>query len=126
MRASYVRTCMKFLVILIGIIGAGAAGYYLGYDHGYERAAADYEEAEELPDEVERYMDIETYVRTSISELSPVKEVLGGTFYVTKIETADGNGIVEYEDGHIALIADFTYTIDEVGKPTLTSFTVRE
>ncbi len=76
-------------------------------------------------EEPTRYMDIESYVRTSINELSPTKAVLGGTFFVTKIETANGVGVVEYEDGHIALIADFTYVIEESGKPTVLKFIIR-
>lgn len=72
-----------------------------------------------------RYMDIESYVKNDISNLSPVKEQLGGTFYVTEIETEDGAGAVSYEDGHNAYTADFTYTIAADGKPTITNFTVR-
>jgi len=51
------------------------------------------------------------YVEENISEISPVKAVLGGTWYVTKFWTIeDENGVVddnaerfyvEYEDGHI-------------------------
>lgn len=73
-----------------------------------------------------RYMDIETYVRTNISALSPIKEQLGGTYYVTDIATRDGTGVVSYEDGHNAYIADFSYTIEEDGRPVVTSFTPRE
>lgn len=72
-----------------------------------------------------RYMDIETYVRTNISALSPVKEQLGGTFYVTALEVHDGTGIVSYEDGHNAYTADFTYTTKEDGRTVITSFLVR-
>ncbi len=70
-------------------------------------------------------MDIESYVKNDISNLSPVKEQLGGTFYVTEIETNNGAGTVSYEDGHNAYTADFTYTISDDGKPTITNFTVR-
>lgn len=73
-----------------------------------------------------RYMDIEAYVTRNISTISPVKEQLGGTFYVTSIESNEDQGIVEYEDGHNAYTADFTYTIEDNGKPSLVSFTVRE
>ncbi|MBP9855750.1 MAG: hypothetical protein KBC48_00370 [Candidatus Pacebacteria bacterium] len=72
-----------------------------------------------------RYMDIESYVKNDISTLSPVKEQLGGTFYVTAIETNNGTGVVSYEDGHNAYTADFTYTIADDGKPTITNFTIR-
>lgn len=71
-------------------------------------------------------MDIESYVRNSISELSPIKEQVGGKFYVTYIETSEGVGIVSYEDGHNAYVADFRYEINESGKPSVSSFTVRK
>lgn len=73
-----------------------------------------------------RVMSIDDYVRQNISTLSPEKEVLGGKFYVTRIETNKGSGYVEYEDGHIALAADFTYRIDQERGITITSFTIRK
>lgn len=83
------------------------------------------EKADAPSPESPRYMDIESYVRQRISDLSPEKEVLGGTFYVTKIETDSGRGTVEYEDGHNAFVADFTYLVGEDGKPSVTSFIIR-
>ncbi len=73
-----------------------------------------------------RLMSIESYVTQNISELSPEKEVLGGHFYVTEIQATDGKGVVHYEDGHIALVADFTYEATEQTGITITSFTIRE
>lgn len=74
-----------------------------------------------------RTMDIETYITKNISEISPKKEVLGGTFYIINIEAYEGVGIVEYEDGHVAYMADFTYTIDDTdGTITIDSFIIRE
>jgi hypothetical protein len=70
-------------------------------------------------------MTIEQYVTKNISAISPVKEQLGGTFYITDIETHGRSGAVKYEDGHNAYIADFTYTIDERGMPTIDTFAVR-
>lgn len=70
-------------------------------------------------------MSIEEYVRQNISALSPVKEQLGGKFYVTQIEAHGGTGTVSYEDGHSAYTADFTYTIDASGTPSVQSFAVR-
>lgn len=59
----------------------------------------------------EREIIVSDYIRENISELSSEPEVLGGTFIVTKIEFTDENsGTIEYEDGHIALVADFKYT----------------
>ena len=49
---------------------------------------------------------LENYIKENISALSPVKEVLGGKFYVTDIKWQnDGSMLVKYEDGHIALEA---------------------
>ncbi len=81
-----------------------------------------------IPSENERGMSVEDYVRQNISTLSPEKEVLGGTFYVTEIRVDDdGTGEVHYEDGHIALVADFTWEREEEhGGLTITSFTIRE
>lgn len=72
-----------------------------------------------------RYMDIESYVRYDISNLSPIKESLGGTFYVTSLETHDGTGVVSYEDGHNAYTADFTYEISGIGQPLVRNFVIR-
>ncbi len=71
-------------------------------------------------------MDIETFVKTNISSISPTEATLGGTFYVTAIETHGGSGTVEYEDGHNAYTADFTYEVSAEGKPTISSFIIRE
>ena len=48
----------------------------------------------------------ENYLKNNISDLSPVKEVLGGKFYITGINwQPDRLAVVDYEDGHIALQA---------------------
>lgn len=78
------------------------------------------------PEPETRYMDAQNYIRNNISELSPVKAQLGGTFYVTNISSGNGVGTVSYEDGHNAYTADFTYTISDEGKTTVTSFVVRK
>lgn len=72
-----------------------------------------------------RLMSIEDYVTQNISALSPEKEVLGGTFYVTEIVAADGRGVVSYEDGHIAFTADFTYETSPQSGHEITSFIIR-
>jgi len=57
---------------------------------------------------------VTTYIKAKISELSPELPVLGGTFYVTDISfTGPSAGEVSYEDGHVAFVADFSYSIDE-------------
>ncbi len=72
-----------------------------------------------------KLMSVESYVSQNISELSPEKEVLGGKFYVTDIQVADGKGVVSYEDGHVAYTADFSYTSNDRTGHTITSFVVR-
>lgn len=74
---------------------------------------------------VARNAQAEAYVRGSISELSHTEAVLGGTFYVTDVWAGDGVGVVSYEDGHISLTADFTYTVSG-GAVTVETFVIRE
>jgi len=74
----------------------------------------------------EDLLSVKSYVSQNISVLSPEKAVLGGTFYVTEIQASGGEGFVRYEDGHIALAADFTYTVSRAGDVEVTSFTVRK
>jgi hypothetical protein len=46
----------------------------------------------------------ETYIREHIADLSPTPAVLGGHFYVTKLQWKDADTVqVDYEDGHISL-----------------------
>ncbi|MBY0294204.1 hypothetical protein K2Q08_02635 [Patescibacteria group bacterium] len=108
---------MKKLLILVAL--ALLAGGYIGYNSYKEK------KINVVETQTGRYMDVETYVRTNISNLSSVKEQLGGKFYVTSIETHGGAGAVSYEDGHNAYTADFTYHVTEEGKPVVDSFQVR-
>lgn len=71
-------------------------------------------------------LTIEEYVSQNISTLSTTPEVLGGKFFVTKIEAHGGVGTVSYEDGHNAYTADFTYSVDAQGNPTVQTFVVRQ
>lgn len=71
-------------------------------------------------------LTIQEYIKQNISKLSPEKEVLGGKFYIVKIEAHGGTGTVIYEDGHNAFKADFKYEIDEEGNPSVTSFEIRK
>lgn len=69
---------------------------------------------------------IEQYVRNNINELSPASTSLGGTFYVTEIQTNNGTGTVSYEDGHNAYTADFTYDSTLTGTSSIKTFEIRE
>ena len=54
----------------------------------------------------------ENYLKTNISDLSPIKEVLGGKFYITGIYWQPNRvAIVDYEDGHIALQARVNFGV---------------
>lgn len=99
---------MKKLILFAAVLAVLAGGYVIYTQN-----------------QTGRYVDIETYVRTSISELSPTKEQLGGTFYVTEIESSEGTGTVSYEDGHNAYTADFTYHVTTGGQPIVDSFVIR-
>lgn len=72
-----------------------------------------------------KLMSIENYITQNISALSPVKEQLGGKFYVTSITASQGTGTVSYEDGHNAYTADFTYTSSDKTGHIITSFVIR-
>lgn len=111
-------------MILIALLVIAGAVLYL-----QQREVASQEGAPQNEEPVSggRAMSIEEYVRQNISELSPEPEVLGGTYYVTEIEAANGKGVVSYEDGHVAYTADFTYSIEPTnGAITINSFVVRE
>ena len=62
--------------------------------------------------------NVESYLRENIAELSPVKAVLGGTWYVVSdtIDLEKNSGTVVYEDGHIQETKNFSYTLDEKGE----------
>lgn len=67
------------------------------------------------------------YLKNNISTLSPEKEVLGGTYYVTKFTDTDNNsGIVEYEDGHNAYKAKVFYSMDAKRGIQINSFEIIE
>lgn len=115
----------KNLLILLAVFIVSATAYFLLSD----TAVAPVNEGGNTDQgkNAGRGMSIEQYVTENISALSPEPAVLGGTFYVTEIEAEGGKGVVYYEDGHIALVADFNYTIDEEhGGISITSFTVRK
>ncbi len=78
-----------------------------------------------------KVMSIESYVSQEINTLSPEPAVLGGTFHVTAVEVTPtgegiGTGIVSYEDGHVAYIADFSYSADDFKGIKISNFVVRK
>ncbi len=112
----------KSSVIILVILFAAAALFFYAFLYGGLSNTATPEPTQPTG----KLTSIESYVFQHISELSPEKEVLGGKFYVTGIKAEGGYGTVNYEDGHIALVADFTYTADDVTGIKITSFVVRK
>ena len=64
----------------------------------------------ESQEELSFLFERETFLSENLSTLSPEKEVLGGSFYLTNVYWQDMNSaIIEYEDGHIALRAKVVF-----------------
>jgi hypothetical protein len=63
-------------------------------------------------------VNVESYLRANISKLSPIKAVLGGTWYVVSdtVDLVKNSGTVVYEDGHIQEVKNFSYTTNEKGE----------
>lgn len=68
--------------------------------------------------------NIESYLKTNIAQLSPVKAVLGGTWYVIGVtsDLKSNSGVVVYEDGHVQEKKNFTYIANE--KAEVASLTI--
>ena len=56
---------------------------------------------------------VEEILWKNINTLSPVKAVLGGTFYVVSmdLDLVNNKGLVTYEDGHIQEKREFNYEV---------------
>lgn len=73
--------------------------------------------------------EFEAFLRLNLSELSPEKEVLGGTFYLTSLAWInDHEAVIDYEDGHIALRAQvsFSYLDVNTGQVQVDNFSLLE
>ena len=113
------------IVILVPVIVAAAAAVFLFFILTSSTPST----SNDAPKG--KVMSIESYVTLNISTLSPESAVLGGTFHVTNISVSnkgagEGTGVVSYEDGHIALTADFAYSISDRTGITITSFKIRK
>lgn len=102
----------RLLIVLFGILVIGGFAYWYQLEAPRESS------------QTGRVENVETYVRGNINTLSSEPPVLGGTFYVTDIKIDGTRGTVWYEDGHIALVADFEYVSDKYGI-TISSFEVQ-
>lgn len=99
-----IKTLIAVGIALVLVIG----GFFVFNNYIYNEkqgVRVSQEQREEL---------VSSYIEENISRLSPESEVLGGTFYVTGVEfNSTHSGTVAYEDGHIALIAEFEYSFSE-------------
>lgn len=120
---------IRFIIALLVIIAIVAGGYFAyGKQSTPEQVfVPDNPDQPSFTPSTGKLMTVEAYVTQNISELSPIKETMGGTFYVTEIEVEPGErkGTVKYEDGHMAYEADFTYTSNDRTGHSITSFVVR-
>jgi len=67
----------------------------------------------EQPTITDNTIQVENYIKENISELSPEKEVLGGKFFVTKLDFPGNNQVnIEYEDGHNLFEARAVYSYE--------------
>jgi hypothetical protein len=112
----------KSLVVAILVIGLFiVAGFFIskGMDKTLEEVVVVQTGTDQTPTgqtltQTQRETIVTTYIKAKISQLSPELPVLGGTFYVTDISfTGPSQGEVKYEDGHVAFVADFSYSVDE-------------
>jgi hypothetical protein len=118
----------RFIAILLLAIALIVGGYFAyGKQSVPEADTISNEPPQQASGPQGKLMSVEAYVSQNISALSPIKETMGGTFYVTEIEVEpeDRKGHIKYEDGHDAYEADFTYTSDDRAGHSITSFVVR-
>lgn len=115
----------KIIIAIIVCILAIGAYFLIRTPKAAAPESIDTASSTEISDGSSRTMGIEDYVRANISFLSPMPAVLGGTLFVTDIEAKDGSGVVHYEDGHNAYVADFKYKIDENTGVNMIDFKVR-
>lgn len=112
------KILISIAIVLIVLVG----GFFWLNSYIYNEKQA----GDEFTQEQKQTM-VTVYINENISTLSPSPEVLGGTFYITNIEfTGNNSGTVEYEDGHIALVADFEFTVSENEEVTVQLMNVRE
>ena len=113
----------RILIIVVALAILGIFGYAIYKNVATEAPAYTGPHAELN----ERADAVESYIRANLATLSPIEPTMGGTFYVTRIRLLNGQGTVNYEDGHMAYVADFTYTVSDDNQAIeVTSFEARE
>ena len=110
---------MKYFLTLIILI-IGFTGLYFLENKPQRNDSSANQSVVQDPDSVIRY------ISENISSLSPEKEQLGGTFYVTNITLDSGSGVVQYEYGHNAHSAKFEYSYTSDVKVAVSNFLLVE
>lgn len=85
---------MKTLLIIILILLAGIGGYYLGNDHGYEKAIFD-QNVEDVSENVDTSIYIKSAAETALVGLWRSKE----DPRFTREFNSDGSAVDEYDNG---------------------------
>jgi uncharacterized protein (UPF0333 family) len=104
---------MKILKYFLILVVVGAVAYFV---YGkFNLGKVEYDSGSTSKTTVES--NVESYLRETISVLSPVEATMGGTWYLVSVEVDEKNhsGIVVYEDGHNQERRNFTFTTDEEG-----------
>jgi hypothetical protein len=78
-------------------------------------------ESNEVNNNLTEKLFVERYIRDNINNISEVKPVLGGIWYVTSIsiDSLSNKGKISYEDGHVEIKAQFTYNYQDSGEITI-------
>lgn len=69
-------------------------------------------------------MSVEDYLRQNINAIAP-EQAPSGSWTITNLTARDGSGTITYTDGGRSYTADYTYTMDANGVPTVTAFIPR-
>jgi len=114
MNNAYIKKILTIAILLVVILGFF---YFLKKKEAIAPVVVPPVVTDMNLDLVER-ASVESYLKENISELSPVKAVLGGTWYVVSstINLEKNSGTVTYEDGHIQEKKNFSYTTNEKGE----------
>jgi len=107
----------KKIIILILVLGVLVASFFVfsnKFSDSSKTNIAKTEDVEKIEiNALDEVVLVEEYVKNNIAKLTIEKPVLGGTFYITKIDVDVSNKkvVVGYEDGHIADKVELNYEI---------------
>ncbi len=124
---SLILAALLLILIIVLVIASNSSSPIsedgvLPEENGEESST---ENGEENLTKIEKQEYVLEYLSENISDLSPEKEVLGGTFYITSIDFIDDNKlIIDYEDGHIALTAEVEYEYLDSNNIVINNFNI--